>query len=510
MDLSDIARKLDLSDSKHVIRRAAELRRLCDIQFDSSIIGVGEVCKAVICLEIAATRSGLLFDRKKAITLSGMSEKAYTRCYNSMQNGLGVRNKLDVREPAIQFGCVRIVPLVQKALSLYKAQFLASLPASRQASAGFTRPVFIAAAFYLCAKKHKLKVDKLKLIELCGTSETEFSSVSTSMKDLCFDVCGIEKEKKDPKHVKGNGELLDVWPEKGTLEDGGYSFDEGTEPSSYKRHKKIEKRAYEGWKTSVLTSNRETQAEAFLRCDSSSFHSSSHRLHLCCSCFGNSLFLFAKDEDEKNSVSKRTVVKGVLLQQTVQAIVAIILFTVTGNDGGDAGTKPSFIDLGRQFVIAMVVLDTWQYFMHRYMHHNKFLYKHIHSQHHRLVVPYAFGALYNHPVEGLLLDTIGGALSFLFSGMSPRASIFFFSFATIKTVDDHCGLWLPGNLFHALFRNNTAYHDVHHQLYGNKYNFSQPFFVMWDRILGTYMPYSLEKRAGGGFEVRPKKVEKEN
>lgn len=35
-----------------------------------------------------------------------------------------------------------------------------------------------------------------------------------------------------------------------------------------------------------------------------------------------------KDEDEKNLVSKGTVVKGVLLQQTIQAIVAIILFTV--------------------------------------------------------------------------------------------------------------------------------------------------------------------------------------
>ncbi|XP_048441099.1 uncharacterized protein LOC125477726 [Pyrus x bretschneideri] len=77
IDLSDIARKLDLDDSKDVIR------------FDSSIIGVGEVCRAVICLEIAATTSRLLFDRKKAITLSGMSEKAYTRCYNSMQNGRG-------------------------------------------------------------------------------------------------------------------------------------------------------------------------------------------------------------------------------------------------------------------------------------------------------------------------------------------------------------------------------------------------------------------------------------
>ncbi|KAF8378436.1 hypothetical protein HHK36_029775 [Tetracentron sinense] len=254
------------------------------------------------------------------------------------------------------------------------------------------------------------------------------------------------------------------------------------------------------------------------------------------------------DEDVKNLVSKGTVVKGVLLQQAIQAAVAIILFTVVnlvklllgvgtaksdldifekallfrsqsfirsdrtsefenkevaGDSGSAKDLRPSPFMLARQFLIAMLVIDTWQYFMHRYMHHNKFLYRHIHSLHHRLVVPYAFGALYNHPVEGLLGDTIGGALSFLLSGMSPRTSIFLFSFATIKTVDDHCGLWLPGNLFHLFFRNNTAYHDVHHQLYGSKYNFSQPFFVMWDRILGTYMPYSLEKRVGGGFEVRP-------
>ncbi|GLU09411.1 hypothetical protein SLE2022_262750 [Rubroshorea leprosula] len=191
-----------------------------------------------------------------------------------------------------------------------------------------------------------------------------------------------------------------------------------------------------------------------------------------------------KDEDEKNLVSKGTVVKGVLFQQTIQAIVAIILFTVTADDGGSAtGQQSSLIVLARQFITAMLVLDTWQYFMHRYMHHNKFLYRHIHSLHHRLVVPYAFGALYNHPIEGLLLDTI---------------------------VDDHCGLWLPGNLFHIFFRNNTAYHDVHHQLYGSKYNFSQPFFVMWDRILGTYMPYSLEKRAEGGFEARAAKEYKDD
>lgn len=32
----------------------------------------------------------------------------------------------------------------------------------------------------------------------------EMMQVSTSMNDLCFDVFGTSKEKKDPKTVKGN------------------------------------------------------------------------------------------------------------------------------------------------------------------------------------------------------------------------------------------------------------------------------------------------------------------
>ncbi|KAL9421248.1 hypothetical protein AB3S75_038752 [Citrus x aurantiifolia] len=256
MDLSDIAKKLGLSDSKQLIRKAAEIRRLCDVQFDSSIIGVGEVCKAVICLELAASRFDVIFDRKTAIKLSGMSEKAYNRSFNSLQNSIGFKNELDIRELGIRFGCIRLIPLVQKGLSLFKDRFTAALPASRKTSADFTRPVFTAVAFYLCAKKHKLKVDKLKLIEVCGTSETEFASVSTTMKDLCHDVFGIAKEKKDPRELKSNRELLDVLPEKRKFEDVEYLSDDEAEVSSYKRHKKTEKVVYEEWKTSVLASNR--------------------------------------------------------------------------------------------------------------------------------------------------------------------------------------------------------------------------------------------------------------
>jgi sphinganine C4-monooxygenase len=154
-----------------------------------------------------------------------------------------------------------------------------------------------------------------------------------------------------------------------------------------------------------------------------------------------------------------------------------------------------------QIIIGTFFMDKWQYFAHRYMHQNKFLYRHVHSQHHRLVVPYAIGALYNHPLEGLLLDTLGGAISFLIPGMTARTSVLFFCSAVVKTADDHCGLWLPGNIFHIFFQNNTAYHDIH-QLPGSKYNYYQPFFSIWDKLLRTHMPSTIVKRHEGGLEAR--------
>lgn len=69
--------------------------------------------------------------------------------------------------------------------------------------------------------------------------------------------------------------------------------------------------------------------------------------------------------------------------------------------------------------------------------------------------------------------------------MSTRQGLCFFTGSTFKTVDDHCGYALPWDPLQHLTSNNAGYHDVHHQSWGIKTNFSQPFFTFWDRLLGT-------------------------
>jgi sphinganine C4-monooxygenase len=165
-----------------------------------------------------------------------------------------------------------------------------------------------------------------------------------------------------------------------------------------------------------------------------------------------------------------------------------------------------------QFLLAIVIVDTWQYFLHRAMHMNKWLYTTFHSRHHRLYVPYAFGALYNHPFEGFLLDTLGAAIAFKVAGMTARQGMVFFTASTIKTVDDHSGYTLPWDPLQHITSNNAGYHDIHHQSWGIKTNFSQPFFTFWDRFLGTVWKgdttdkYERSKKAAQ-FQVDADKVQ---
>lgn len=211
----------------------------------------------------------------------------------------------------------------------------------------------------------------------------------------------------------------------------------------------------------------------------------------------------SEEQLSKNRVTLPIVIRDVIFQHIIQTFTGIIVyqFETPLNTGYEnfllwewRQSLPNFIPTiliylfywyGLSIIkilISFLIIDTWQFFLHRLMHQNKFLYKKFHSRHHQLYVPYAFGALFNNPVEGFLLDTVGTGIASLSLNLSPKESIFLYTFSTLKTVDDHCGYSLPWDLFQKIFPNNSIYHDIHHQMFGIKYHFSQPFFIFWDTI----------------------------
>ena len=157
---------------------------------------------------------------------------------------------------------------------------------------------------------------------------------------------------------------------------------------------------------------------------------------------------------KRNRVTRWDVVRAVLIQQLGQIVVGILFLAYEPDEIipdhdlavrklqlppwnlpnlASAEVMYWFLLPAMRQVIAVFLLDAWEYWIHRLMHVNKFLYRHFHSRHHRLYVPYAFGALYNHPLEGLILDTVGTAVAVTAARTSIRESMFFFCFATMKT-----------------------------------------------------------------------------
>ncbi|KAJ7434475.1 hypothetical protein FB451DRAFT_1344896 [Mycena latifolia] len=96
------------------------------------------------------------------------------------------------------------------------------------------------------------------------------------------------------------------------------------------------------------------------------------------------------------------------------------------------------------YFIYWIVMDTWQYFIHSFMHRNNSVYRRVHSWHHR-----NYAAL-------------------------------LFCLAIAKAVDDHCGYRFPLDPLQMLSQNSVDLYDIRRQEIGMNYNSSATFFVHWD------------------------------
>ncbi|EME82932.1 uncharacterized protein MYCFIDRAFT_35897, partial [Pseudocercospora fijiensis CIRAD86] len=191
---------------------------------------------------------------------------------------------------------------------------------------------------------------------------------------------------------------------------------------------------------------------------------------------------------QRNKATLRQVFRQVLAQQAIQVMFALVSYAE--HPALDAGSRnvlnPSAapalhkgVELTLRFIIAIVIADFWQYAWHRVFHSSRFLYKYVHSVHHRLYVPYSFGALYSSLAEAFVVDTIGTTVTFYLSGLPVLPATWFATLSIIKSVNDHSGYRFPYNPFDYLSANTTDFHDVHHQSWGLKYNYSQIYLTIW-------------------------------
>ncbi len=138
-------------------------------------------------------------------------------------------------------------------------------------------------------------------------------------------------------------------------------------------------------------------------------------------------------------------------------------------------------------LLCIVGYDTWIYWQHRALH-TDWLFRHVHSVHHRLLNPTAFAAFAQHPVETFM----GNVYFILFLTFVPThptalaaAGAYMFLFGVLA----HSGyeFYPQGFTRHRLsgWLNTSTNHNLHHR--DVRWNYGN-WFTYWDRFMGTLHP----------------------
>lgn len=171
---------------------------------------------------------------------------------------------------------------------------------------------------------------------------------------------------------------------------------------------------------------------------------------------------------------------------TSPLLAYFILFPISDALGMQLrGPFPPLTTVAVQFVVNALIMDFLFYWAHRFFH-TPWLYRHIHSKHHRWTSPISGAAEFAHPVEVIFANSIPT----LIGGFLQRMHIFYFSLwiaiRMLETLDAHSGFDLPFSPWRYIpgFLGPHG-HDWHHS--HNRGNFG--IFKFWDWAMGTDKEY---------------------
>jgi len=165
--------------------------------------------------------------------------------------------------------------------------------------------------------------------------------------------------------------------------------------------------------------------------------------------------------------------------------LGIGIFVVLGRNGFE--NKYSTISEYGYFyffgsILIMILLhDTYYYWTHRLMHHQK-LFKRVHLLHHSFKNPSPWCAFAFHPLEAIISMGVIPIIVYTIP-WHHWALIIFVSFMMVYDTFIHLGYHLKVFKWNS-WQNSPKDHDVHHR--DTRHNFGL-YFTFWDRLMGTYV-----------------------
>jgi len=138
--------------------------------------------------------------------------------------------------------------------------------------------------------------------------------------------------------------------------------------------------------------------------------------------------------------------------------------------------------------IALLLHETYYYWIHRWMHHPK-IFKQVHKVHHDSHITSPWTAFSFHPLEGIL-QALFLPLLLLVLPMHLYILIIQLTFMTLSSVVNHLNIEVYPAKFSQHFLGKwligATHHSLHHKQY--KYNFGL-YFTFWDKWRKTESPF---------------------
>lgn len=177
------------------------------------------------------------------------------------------------------------------------------------------------------------------------------------------------------------------------------------------------------------------------------------------------------EKDKKHRVTFRDAIFRVISLQLLQIISLSVLQPYYWFKNHDFSWS--------NILLGMFVMDTAEYWSHRLQHTVPMLYYLFHKEHHRIIAPWSFTALY-HGYSGSTWFTVLHMSCFYLCGISWEEVTLILSVYTVLLVIDHVYAFRNTGIP----RFDSDFHIIHHEVDVNS-NFSAGFTTFWDHAMGT-------------------------
>lgn len=162
----------------------------------SGVLGNYHVAKPAVCVDLACTcgevNLDLAVDTRMLQRCSGVTAPQYQRVRSIIMKMLELKQHVTPKDVCIQFGCLKLEPVVRETLEEFKLRMEARHRAAQTGQdtqhVDIRSPKIVGAAFALVAGSYKTRFDKKKLLHSLGIQNKEYATMVGIMSDIMHDI----------------------------------------------------------------------------------------------------------------------------------------------------------------------------------------------------------------------------------------------------------------------------------------------------------------------------------